>query len=132
MFNNDIALNPQPFGGANASQTYSLVLPLGTDTSLRRVSATASTTPETLQIAHRQSGEKNEVGVLQYDQHLIRLDESFLDPIKGSGRLSTWLVIRNPLGTSVITTQKILDIVGRLLAFEQTSGHLAKILNKEP
>lgn len=132
MFNTDISLNPTTFGGTNAAKVYSLVLPLGTDTSLRRVSATSATTPETLKIAHQSSSSKNEVGVLQYSQHLIRLDESFTDPIKGSGQLSAWLVLRNPIGTTVITSQKILDILGRLLAFEQTAGNLDKILNNEP
>lgn len=132
MFNTDITLNPLSMGGSNVDKTYSLVLPLGADRSLRRVAATSSTTPETLSIAHQQSSAKNEVGVLAYSQHMIRLDESFLDPVKGSGMLSAWLVIRNPQGTSVITSQKILDIIGRLLKFEQTAGYLDKILNNEP
>jgi len=132
MFSTDIALNPTSFGGTNASKTYSLVLPLGSDTSIRRVASTSSTTPEVLKIAHQQSSVKNEVGLLSYSQHLIRLDESFTDVIKGTGQLSAWLVIRNPIGTTAITSQKILDLVGRLLAFEQTAGNLDKILNNEP
>lgn len=132
MFNTDISLNPTAFGGTNAAKVYSLVLPLGTDTSLRRVSTTSATTPETLKIAHQLSSSKNEVGTLQYNQHLIRLDQSFTDAIKGSGQLSAWLVLRNPIGTTAITNQMIIDMVGRLFAFEQTAGALDKILNNEP
>lgn len=132
MFNTDISLNPTSFGGTNAAKVYSLVLPLSTDSSLRRVSSTSATTPETLKIAHQQSSSKNEVGVLQYNQHLIRLDQSFTDTIKGTGQLSAWLVIRNPIGTTAITSQMIIDLVGRLFAFEQTAGNLDKILNNEP
>lgn len=132
MFNTDIPLNPTAFGGTNASKTYSLVLPLGTESSIRRVSSTAATFPETLKIAHQQSSVSNEVGKLTYNQHLIRLDQSFTDPVKGSGQLSAWLVVRNPIGTTAITGQMIIDLVGRLLAFEQTSGYLDKILNNEP
>lgn len=132
MFNNDITLNPQAFGGANADKTYSLVLPLGTDASLRRVSATSSTTPETLKIAHQSSSTKYGIETLRYDRHLIRLDEAFIDPIKGPGALNAWFVLNNPVGTSVITNQKILDITGRLIAFMRTSGYMDKILNSEP
>lgn len=132
MFNTDITLNPTAFGGTNANKVYSLVLPLGNDSSIRRVSSTAATTPETLKISHQISSAKNEVGVIQYGQHLIRLDEVFTDVAKGTGQLSAWMVIRNPLGTTAITSQKIIDIIGRLLAFEQSSGYLDKILNNEP
>lgn len=132
MFSTDISLNPTSFGGTNASKVYSLVLPLSTDASLRRVSATSATTPETLKIAHQSSSSKNEVGVLAYGQHLIRLDQAFTDPVKGTGTLSAWLVLRNPIGTTVITSQSIIDILGRLIAFEQTAGTLDKVLNNEP
>lgn len=132
MFSTDISLNPTSFGGTNAAKVYSLVLPLSTDASLRRVSATSATTPETLKIAHQSSSSKNEVGVLAYGQHLIRLDQAFTDPVKGTGTLSAWLVLRNPIGTTVITSQSIIDILGRLIAFEQTAGTLDKVLNNEP
>lgn len=132
MFSTDISLNPTAFGGTNAAKVYSLVLPLGTDTSLRRVSATSATTPETVKISHQSSSSKNEVGVIQYQQHLVRLDQSFVDTIKGTGQLSAWMVLRNPIGTTAITSQMIIDIIGRLFAFEQTAGALDKILNNEP
>lgn len=133
MFNTDIILNPTSFGGANVNKTYSLVLPLGSDTSIRRVSATASTLPETLKIAHQQQTvSSGGASKLTYYQHLIRLDQAFNDPIYGQGNLSAWLVMRDPIGTSVITSQHRLDLIGRLLAFEQTAGYLDKILNNEP
>jgi hypothetical protein len=132
MFNTDIILNPTAFGGTNANKTYSLVLPLGADSSLRRVSATSATTPETLKIAHQQTSSKNEVGTLAYNQHLLRLDQAFTDSIKGTGALSAWFCLRNPIGTTAITSQMIIDLIGRLFAFEQSSGYLDKILNNEP
>lgn len=132
MFSTDIALNPTSYGGANASKTYSLVLPLGSETSIRRVAATSATTPETLKIAHQQSSTKNEVGQIVYNQHLVRMDQAFTDTIKGTGALSTWFVIRNPIGVTAVATQDILDLFGRLIAFEQAAGNLAKILNNEP
>lgn len=128
MFNNDITLNPQSFGGANADKVYSLVSWGGDSSSVRRVSTTAATTPETLKISHRAIKR----GTVTVDQHLIRVDEQATDTLAGPVQLSAWMVIEVPRGTTVITSQKILDLVGRLIAFERAAGNLDKILNSEP
>lgn len=127
MFNNDITLNPQSFGGQNEDKVYSLVS-VGDTGSLRRVSATSTSTPETLTIGHRSAVEKG----LTVNQHMVRTDIILLDPDKGEVKVSAWLVIRVPKGTTVVTTTVIKDQIGRLLAFEQASGALDKILNMEP
>lgn len=133
MFNTDLILNPSAFGGANVNKTYSLVLPLGTDTSIRRVSATSATLPETLKIAHQRQQVINPgFAPLVYNQHLIRFDTAFNSAIFGQGTESAWFVIRNAVGVTEFTTQNRLDQIGRLLAFEQTAGYLDKILNNEP
>lgn len=123
----DIALNPTTYGGANASKTYSLLGYSGISEATRRVAATATTTPETLVIKHRA------IKVLdcETDQHLMRLDTNAIDPAKGRVQLSARMIIEVPKGTTVITNQMILDIVGRLVAFEQTAGYLDKLLNSE-
>lgn len=128
MFDNDITLNPQTFGGQNVNKVYSLV-GWGSDTSTtRRVSATATTTPETLTVSHRDT----KSGSLTTSQHLVRTDIELADPVVGRVTMSAWLVIRVPQGTSVITSQVIKDQVGRLIAFEQAAGAIDKILNSEP
>lgn len=128
MFDNAISLNPTSFGGANVTKVYDLV-GMGSDSaSLRRVSATAATTPETLTISHREVKE----GGQPVQQHLLRLDTNIIDPLKGTIRYSAWLVIKVPQGTSVITTALIKDQVGRLIALEQSAGAIEKILNSEP
>jgi len=127
MFNTDVALNPSTYGGAATSKTYSLLGNASISESLRRVSATANSTPETLQIKHRDIKVKD----VATGQHLVRLDKLFTDPVKGECQLSARLIIEVPKGTSVVTNQEILDIVGRLIAFEQASGNLDKILNAE-
>lgn len=127
MFNNDITLNPQSFGGQNEDKVYSLVS-VGDTGSLRRVSATSTSTPETLTIGHRSAVEKG----LTVNQHMVRTDIILLDPDKGEVKVSAWLVIRVPKGTTVVTATVIKDQIGRLLAFEQASGALDKILNMEP
>lgn len=128
MFNNDITLNPQSFGGANADKTYSLVSWGGDSTSIRRVPLTASTTPETLTLAHRAVKR----GSVSVDSHMVRLDFLQSDPALGPALLSARLVMEVPRGTSVITNQQILDIQGRLIAFMRASGNLDKFLNSEP
>jgi hypothetical protein len=128
MFSNDITLNPTTFGGANVNKVYSLIALGDGSSSIRRVSATAATTPETLTVSHRSVKD----GAVDVDQHMIRLDLGFTDVLLGPVKFSCWLVIRNPLGTTILTNQLILDQIGRLIAFEQASGALDKILNKEP
>lgn len=130
MFDNAITLNPTSFGGANVNKVYDLI---GTgsssdSSSIRRVSATATTTPETLRIAHQVVGSKETPA----DQHLVRLDKLLTDTIKGQVQLSAWMVIKVPKGTTIVTLQEIKDIVGRLIALEQSSGALDRLLNGEP
>lgn len=128
MFNNDITLNPTTYGGANTNEVYSLVGWGGDSSSIRRVSTTASTTPTTLRVEHREA----EKAKIITDQHLVRLDKQFTDPVMGKVILSSWMVIHVPRGTTVITLQEIKDQIGRLIAFEQAVGALDKILNSEP
>lgn len=128
MFTNDIALNPTSFGGANVNQTYALVGWGGDSSSIRRVAATAATTPETLTVSHRQAKD----GSVKVDQHMVRLDEVLSDPVLGTVKHSAWLVLRIPSGTTVVTSQRIKDLVGRLIAFEQAVGALDKLVNSEP
>jgi hypothetical protein len=129
MFATDITLNPTTYGGTNANKVYSLIVgPTADGRALRRVASTATTTPDTLTVSHRESTQS---GVL-VDQHLVRIDEIQTDPVLGKVTLSAWMVIQVPRGTTIITTQLITDQIGRLIHFEQTSGNLAKILNSEP
>lgn len=127
MFALDVTLNPQTQGGANVDKVYSL---LGTTmtSSTRRVSATATTTPELLTISHRPV---TKGGAPVEDQHLVRLDKLLTDPVKGSVKLSCWMVLSVPRGTTVVTDQEILDMHGRLLAFTRAAGAIDKIKNSE-
>lgn len=129
MFDNALTLNPQSFGGANANKVYDLIaMGSNNSSSTRRVSATATTKPESLVISHKSTKQ----GEVLVDQHLVRLDTMITDPLLGPVMLSSWLVLRVPRGTTVVTLQEIKDQVGRLLALEQASGALDRILNGEP
>lgn len=128
VFNNDITLNPQTFGGANANKVYSLVSWGGDSSSIRRVSSTASTTPETLSIAHRAVKR----GSVIVDTHMVRMDIKATDPVKGEVALNGRFVLEVPQGTTVFTAQHVLDLQGRIIAFMRESGYLDKFLNSEP
>lgn len=129
MFDNAVSLNPQSFGGQNVAKVYDLIS-LGTTQSsaVRRVAATATSTPETLTISHRSVTK----GGVVIDQHMVRVDIFATDPVLGLVSMDARIVIDVPRGTTVITDQVIKDQVGRLIAFEQASGALTKILNSEP
>jgi hypothetical protein len=71
-------------------------------------------------------------GLFTADRHLVRIDKKFTDTIQGAVTLSAYLVIQVPRGASIVTSQEIKDIVGRVLACEQAAGALDKLLNNEP
>lgn len=129
MYNNDLTLNPttQLTGATNTAKAFSLTEVQG-GRSVRRVSATAATTPETLTISH----ERRKSGNYSYDAHMVRSDINLTDPIKGAVQTGCRLVLDVPLGTSVVTDQMIIDNVGRILDFIRASGNLAKFINSEP
>lgn len=125
MFSYPQTLNPNAYGGADVSKVYDLI-ELGGTKSVSRVAATATTTPETLSIAHS-SFKQNDLNV---SRHLVRLDKTFVLADYGKQTLSAYLVIQVPHHVEV-TTAEVQDIVGCLIKFEQDSGALAKLLNAE-
>lgn len=128
MFDNNLVVNPQTFGGANASTTYSLVGFSGANASIRRDSATAATAPDTLTISHRDEKRNGR----PTHQAMVRIDKVFQDTLLGPVTLSAWLVIAIPKGTTIINTTAVKEVVGRVLAIEQASGAIDKLINSEP
>jgi hypothetical protein len=126
MFTYPQSLNPTSFGGANVAKSFDLVS-IDNNRSLSSVATESTTTPHTLTVSHQSSGT-----AVVVDRHLVRLDKTFTDPVKGPVTLSCYMVLSVPRGTSVVTLQEIKDMVGRMIAFEQTAGALDKILNNEP
>lgn len=123
----DQTLNPGSYGGAAADKVYTYISQLNLGATLRRVASTAATAPDRLTISHRETKK----GLLKRDDHMIRIDEQFNDPILGSGDFSCRLVIEVPRGTSVITTQLVKNQVGRVIAAWMAAGQADKILNGE-
>lgn len=127
MLSDNIQVNSGYGGDTTTVKWYNLIGSPTVDSSLRRVSASYPGVRDELAISHRES----KSGKVTYDQHLIRLDEEHTDPVLGSVTLSSWMVIRVPRGTSVITEQMIKNQVGNLLVIEQGSGNLTKIIGGE-
>lgn len=127
MFANDITLNPQPYGGANADKVFSLVGWGGDSSSIRRVSATASTAPDTLKVSHRETKQ----GKVVYDDHMVRRDLTVVDPILGPVTVSAWIVVKMPRGTSA-TVAQAKNTLGEAVDFLMEAGATDKFLNSEP
>jgi hypothetical protein len=128
MFSDPVAINPNTFGGANVSTSYALVGLTGISASLRRVSATAATAPDTLQVSHQEAKR----GSLKTDRHMARVDRTLIDPVLGQVVVSAWLVFEVPRGTTIVTPTEIKETTGRLIAFQQTAGVMDKLINSEP
>jgi hypothetical protein len=128
MFANDLVINPQTFGGANVATTYSLVGWKGDSASIRRDSVTAATAPNVLTISHLEQKRNG----LPTHQAMVRVDRTYTDVLLGPVVLSSWLVISIPKGTTIITEAAVKDVVGTVLAVEQASGAIAKLINSEP
>lgn len=122
----DITLNPTSFGGANVAKTYNFITERE-DSSLRRVAATALVAPETLVIRHKEIVK----GAITYDQHQVLISEVFNDLTKGTGTSEVWMVVKAPRGVSTVTVASLKDLIGRLIALEQSAGTIEKILNGE-
>lgn len=127
MLANDITLNPGSYGGTAGDKVYNLINQPTPSSTLRRVASTALTAPDRMTISHRQKKK----GGITYDDHLIRLDEFFSDPVLGSGDFESHLVVSVPRGTSVVTLALVKSQVGRVIAAWMAAGHADKILNGE-
>lgn len=129
MLANDITLNANTYIGIAGDKVYNLVSFDSTTDSgtLRRVAATALTTPETLRISHRIVKK----GPVTFDQHLVRLDETQNDPLLGTLTGSCWFVNLSPRGSSVITSTTAKTLTGRLIHSLLASGNFDKVLNGE-
>lgn len=126
MIANDLTLNPGSYGGTAADLVFVLGGYPTPTSSVRRVSATALTEPNSLLISH-QSVIRNSI---TYDRHLVRRDRVLIDTarnIKGSA----WLTIEAPRGVTAWTAENVKDLVGHLVSCYMISGVMDKILAGE-
>lgn len=122
----DLALNPTTFGGANVTTTFVFVTEKD-QKSIRRVTATALTTPNTLTVQHtlRKSGGKD------VNSHQVRIDLTANDPLLGPVTANAWLVFNLPVGQTVITAANIKDMCGQISHLITQAGVMDKLLAGE-
>jgi len=127
MLANDLTLNPGSYGGVSANKIFNLAGYPTPTSSIRRVQATALTTPETVLISHQNV----QRGGLTVDRHLVRHDVTLNDPLKGAVKASAWVTIEVPRGTTVFTNAVIKDMFGRLPSALLASGVMDAFLAGE-
>lgn len=122
----DITVNPTGFGGANVATTFVFVTEKD-QKSIRRVTSTALTTPNTLTTQHtlRKQGGKD------VNSHQVRIDFTANDALVGPVTASAWLVFNLPVGQTAITSQNIKDMCGQIGHLITQVGFMDKLLAGE-
>lgn len=120
--------------GSAASTVFAQITGPGGQRILRRVAATANTTPTTLTIGHEFTGK---VGYAQKLSSMVKCDYRVLnvDPDLTGGIVpvcEVYTVIRRPVLSGGAITDSILSMcVGSVCDILTVSGNLAKLLNQE-
>lgn len=127
MIANDLTLNPGSYGGTAADLVFVLGGYPTSTSSLRRVTATALTEPNSLLISH-QTVKRGDV---TYNRHLVRRDRVLIDTLKGNVKGSAWLTLEAPSGVTVWTPAVLKDLVGHLVSTYMGAGVMDKILAGE-
>lgn len=127
MIANDLTLNPGSYGGTAANLVFVLGGYPTSTSSIRRVTATALTEPNSLLISHQTAVR----GGVTYDRHLLRRDRTLIDSLQGNVKGSAWLTIEAPRGVAVWTPSVIKDMVGHLVSAYMGSGVMDQILAGE-
>jgi hypothetical protein len=119
--------------GAAGAKTYALVASLVNDQTLRRIAATASTTPQELRVQHSMSGS----GFKQRIRSVIRRDYRRLDTdLDNTGGVipsaAAYMVIDRPVQSNgYIVAADLENMVGSVIDVLCVAGQLAKLLNLE-
>lgn len=127
MIANDLTLNPGSYGGTAANLVFVLGGYPTPTSSLRRVTATALTEPNSLLISHQSVVR----GGVTYDRHLVRRDRTLIDSLAGNVKGSAWITMEAPRGVSVWTPSVMKDMVGHLVSAYMGSGVMDQILAGE-
>jgi hypothetical protein len=118
--------------GAVGAKTFSLVGPQG-EKNLRRIAATATTTPEECIIAHSISGagfKKRIRSQVRFDIRFNNADTSLTGGVIPSA--SGYFVLDRPEQSAGIITDAVLQtLAGRVIDVLTVSGQFAKLLNTE-
>jgi hypothetical protein len=118
--------------GSLGSKTYAQVSDESPQNgTLRRIAATALTTPQEISIIHQISGKGDLARVRSLIRHRYT-NFAYIDTKGNFSSMSASIVLDRPLSTAEgITSTICKDSVGALLDVILTSGQLDKILNRE-
>lgn len=122
----DITVNPQNFGGANVSTTFVFVTEKD-QKSVRRVTSTALTTPNTLTVQHS----LRKISGKDVNSHLVRIDLAAVDVLAGPVSAASWLSFNLPVGQTAITAQHIKDMCGQIAHLITQATFMDKLLAGE-
>jgi hypothetical protein len=120
--------------GSLGSKVYAQVAALLANSTLRRIAATASTTPQELTIGHSFTGgtgfKQRIRSVVRTSYRKVDQDTTLTDGVIPS--MSTQLVIDRPVQSAGAITDTItINTLMALIDVVLTSGQLAKLLNQE-
>jgi hypothetical protein len=127
----DLTLNPSvspTLAGTNVDKIYSLVDFPSKGQSIRRVSATALQTPETLTISHRSFSESGNV----INQSMARIDVRMVDGLNNVRPYAAWLVLKRPTDVTTVTPTMMKDAFKRLVVLLGDDARLTAFLAGEP
>lgn len=127
MIANDLTLNPGTWGGTAGDLVFKNIGYPTPTSSLRRVQATALSEPHSVLISHQRVLRSG----TYYNRHLMRIDRTLIDPLKGAIKGSWWVTGEVPEGTTVHTTAVHKDMLGRLPSLFLTAGVTDAILAGE-
>lgn len=118
--------------GSLGSKTYAQVFDgSSSEETLRRVAATATTTPQEILVRH-QIISKGDLSRVRTQVRHRYTNYAFIDSKGNFASMSASFVLDRPLSTAEgITTANCTDSIGALLDVLLTSGQLTKLLNRE-
>nr|UUW21129.1 MAG: hypothetical protein [Sanya steitz-like virus 2] len=127
MLSTDITINPGTTGGANVNNVYNLIGWKTPNSTLRRVAGTAGVAPDELTVSHQETVRSG----VTVNRHMIRIDKTYNDSLKGAQKVSAWVVVEVPMGVTAITSTEYNEVLGRVHAALALSGLKTALYNGE-
>lgn len=119
--------------GAVGSKSFAQVAGGTGNQVLRRIAATATTTPEEILISHQETGKGLQRRTQSVIKAMLRKENADLSTTGGIiPSAEAYLVIRRPIGLgTVITDAEVKTLIGEVLDVVTRAGQLDAILNLE-
>jgi hypothetical protein len=120
--------------GALGSKVYAQVNPQSANTTLRRIAATANTTPQEMSIGHQLTGgtgyRQRIRSALRFTYRKVDQDTTLTDGVI-PGMSAQFVLDRPVLSAGAISDVVLINVTMALIDVLLTSGQFAKFLNQE-